>query len=310
MGGDPNDPNSLMRGMENSTAATFQLIESIVGAFGGFAQMLESTFMATHSSFFAMVQVAEQFGNLRNTLGQILGIFTVMRWARIAFAKLTGRPLPASAGDLNSNSFAAFAGPAGGAPGAPGARARPSKKPFFFFVLAVFGLPYLMGKLIRSLAAKQEEDHKRQMAAAGMIDPATGQLVGQAAAVDPSNLEFARVKFDYTPENSVVGVDLEVKKNDLVAILSKSDPMGQPSQWWRCRARDSRMGYLPAPYLEVIVKKPKAVEGVKGEAGTVSTDVSRAATMNSTVGTVAPALGTTKPGDISLESFQKSQFFS
>ena len=35
--------------------ATFQIIESIVGAFGGFAQMLESTFMATHSSFFGML---------------------------------------------------------------------------------------------------------------------------------------------------------------------------------------------------------------------------------------------------------------
>ena len=34
--------------------ATFQIIESIVGAFGGFAQMLESTFMATHSSFFGI----------------------------------------------------------------------------------------------------------------------------------------------------------------------------------------------------------------------------------------------------------------
>jgi len=52
LGADPNDPNSLMRGMESSTAATFHMIESIVGAFGGFAQMLESTFMATHSSFF------------------------------------------------------------------------------------------------------------------------------------------------------------------------------------------------------------------------------------------------------------------
>ena len=41
--------------MESSTQATFQLLESIVGAFGGFAQMLESTFMATHSSFYAMI---------------------------------------------------------------------------------------------------------------------------------------------------------------------------------------------------------------------------------------------------------------
>ena len=50
--GDPNQPNSLTQSFNQSTAATFQIIESIVGAFGGFAQMLESTYMATHSSFF------------------------------------------------------------------------------------------------------------------------------------------------------------------------------------------------------------------------------------------------------------------
>jgi peroxin-13 len=52
MPGDPNDPNSLTNSFSQSTAATFQMIESLVGAFGGFAQMLESTYMATHSSFF------------------------------------------------------------------------------------------------------------------------------------------------------------------------------------------------------------------------------------------------------------------
>ena len=47
-----NDPNSLTQSFSQSTQATFQIIESIVGAFGGFAQMLDSTYMATHSSFF------------------------------------------------------------------------------------------------------------------------------------------------------------------------------------------------------------------------------------------------------------------
>lgn len=54
MPGDPNDPNSLTNSFGQSTQATFQMIESIVGAFGGFSQMLESTYMATHSSFFGM----------------------------------------------------------------------------------------------------------------------------------------------------------------------------------------------------------------------------------------------------------------
>jgi len=47
-----NDPNSLTNRFSQSTATTFQLLEGIVGAFGGFAQMLESTYMATHSSFY------------------------------------------------------------------------------------------------------------------------------------------------------------------------------------------------------------------------------------------------------------------
>jgi len=52
MPGDPNNPQSLTQTWNQSTAATFQIMESIVGAFGGFAQMLESSYMTTHSSFF------------------------------------------------------------------------------------------------------------------------------------------------------------------------------------------------------------------------------------------------------------------
>lgn len=56
MGGmpDPNNPESLTQRVNQSTQATFQVLEGIVGAFGGFAQMLESTYMTTHSSFHGM----------------------------------------------------------------------------------------------------------------------------------------------------------------------------------------------------------------------------------------------------------------
>lgn len=52
MGMGMGDPNSLTNRFSNGTSATFQMLEGIVTAFGGFAQMLESTYMATHSSFF------------------------------------------------------------------------------------------------------------------------------------------------------------------------------------------------------------------------------------------------------------------
>ncbi|EEP76695.1 conserved hypothetical protein [Uncinocarpus reesii 1704] len=214
-GGMPNgDPNSLTNSFNQSTQATFQMIESIVGAFGGFAQMLESTYMATHSSFFAMVSVAEQFGNLRNTLGSVLGIFTILRWFRTLFAKITGRPLPANATSLTPSAFSAFLGKDGSStPARDGSQSplRPSKKPFFFFLAAVFGLPYLMGKLIRALARSQEVELKRQqemMLAGGH----------QTGPVDPSKLDFCRVLYDYTPDTqAATGIDLAVKKGDIVA---------------------------------------------------------------------------------------------
>lgn len=317
----PNQEQSLTQSFSQSTQATFQIIESIVGAFGGFAQMMESTYMATHQSFFAMVSVAEQFGNLRNTLGSILGIFTILRWIRTAIAKVTGRPPPASSTELTPANFAQFSGKMpDGSPTPPKA----SKKPFIIFLVTAFGLPYLMGKLIRGLAKSQEEEEKRRLAA----NPQA--IEGQP--LDPSKLDFCRVIYDFTPEvnpQSVQGVDLAVKKGDLVAVLSKSDPMGNSSEWWLCRARDGRKGYLPSPYLETIQKRPQQQITSGSQSG--SPIGSRAQTMtNSTFSNPASRSNTmvdrekelvkahsksvpdvqSKVGDISVESFQKSMFNS
>lgn len=323
---------SLTQTFSQSTQATFHMIESIVGAFGGFAQMLESTYMATHSSFFAMVSVAEQFGNLRQTLGSVLGIFTLMRWIRSAIARLTGRPPPANTKELTPANFAAFS-TGGGAVG-PDGQPRPSKKPFIVFVLAVFGLPYLMGKLIRALAASQEAEQQRQLANA----PYGVGPDGAPAPLDPSKLDFCRLLYDYTPQvqpgqQPTEGIDLEVKRGDLVAVLSKTDPMGNASEWWRCRARNGRMGYLPSPYLETIQRKPqqqqiaapgKAASAEVSPAGSrvntmtassVGAGQSRANSMKITEREKAEAqkgkpevVG--KPNDVSMESFQRGGFYS
>lgn len=252
-----------------------------------------------------MVSVAEQFGNLRNTLGSALGIFTLIRWFRTLIAKITGRPPPADATALTPASFAAFmngrSAPATLPDGSP-APPRPSKKPFFMFIVAVFGLPYLMTKLIKRLAHSQEEEARRRQIVGPNGDP--------QAALDPSKLDFCRLVYDYTPESQEsAGIDLAVKKGDIVAVLSKTDPMGNASEWWRCRARDGRVGYLPGPYLETIQRKPTQQAITSG-----SEQNSRANTMQ---GTALPTdLQKEKPeikgkmGDISPESFQKGTFYT
>jgi peroxin-13 len=252
----------------------------------------------------AMVSVAEQFGNLRNTLGSILGIFTVMRWLRTLFAKITGRPPPADATSLTPLAFAKFEGRKTLPDGTPVNPTKFSKKPFLFFLAAAFGLPYLMGKLIKALAASQEEEQRRLAASGHLQIGPDGQPM--PAQVDPSKLEFCRVLYDFTPESgaAVQDIDLAVKKGDLVAVLSKSDPMGNPSEWWRCRARDGRMGYLPSVYLEVARRPGQPLAEIKS----ASQSGSRTSTMTSTSAKAPVVAG--KAGDISVESFQKSHFNS
>ncbi|KAL6715779.1 Peroxisomal membrane protein PAS20 [Lecanora helva] len=324
MGGDPNDPNSLTNSFSQSTQATFQVIESIVSAFGGVAQMLDSTYMATHSSFFAMVSVAEQFSNLRNTLGSILGIFTLLRYIRTLIAKITGRPPPADATSLTPSAFASFQGlsSSSSASTLSNGQPTPSKKPFLIFIAAVIGLPYLMTKLIRSMAQQNETNSNNQL----LLGPDGRPLPPdqQQQPIDPSKLDFCRLLYDYTPESTLQGhpptqgIDLEVKKGDLVAVLSKSDPMGNASDWWRCRARDGRVGYLPGVYLEAIQRRPIAPKEIE--------DGSRINTMSSLAGgsggegsransikkekIAEPPKELGKVGDISAESFQRSQFYN
>lgn len=208
-----------------------------------------------------MVSVAEQFANLRTTLGSILGIFTLFRWLRTLLAKITGRPLPADATSLTPSAFAAFQGLP---PASPGTRPEPSRIPFLVFFLAVFGLPYLLTKLIRSLASPSTVIDAR------VLGPDGTPLPGQAPmnTLDPSKLDFCRVLYDYAPPPTGNQNDLSVKRGDVVAVLSKTDPMGKPSEWWRCRARDGHMGYLPGVYLEGIQRKPKEIG--EGRADTMS----------------------------------------
>ena len=212
-----------------------------------------------------MVSVAEQFGNLRNSLGSILGIYAIMRWARVLIAKITGRPMPV---DISPQGFAQFERQGDRQNGSLGPR--PSRKPLMFFILAVFGLPYLMSKLIRALSEKftSEDEERRRLAQENpgaygqqqfaMQDGNPGQQMQNQNSIDPSQLEFCRALFDFIPTDPAI--ELGLKKGDVIAVLSKTDPMGNPSQWWRGRLRDAQTGYFPSNYCEAIERRKKITE--------------------------------------------------
>lgn len=240
-GMDPNNP-SLTQTLESTTQHTFTLLHSIVQTFSGVAQMLESTFMATHSSFFAMVGVVDQFGQLRNALGSVLGLFGLVRWMR---DMLTGRPrTPNMQGEFREFiNGRPVQGPKSGPP-----TPKPSKKPLIIFLLAVFGVPYAMAKLINILNERAKLQQQEQ-------------LVGPLGPLDPSSLTFARALYPFSPSTPA---ELQLKENEIVAIMGKLDPntgmevdprLEVDSEWWKGRTREGREGWFPKKWVEVLDRK-------------------------------------------------------
>ncbi|KAI3406923.2 PEX13 [Candida oxycetoniae] len=244
-----NNPTTMQGGFGESTQATFHLIESIIGAVGGFAQMLEATYMATHSSFFTMVNLAEQFGNLKNALGSLLGIFALIKFVKKIFSKLTGSDYN---NGLNLGEFIKYEKQQKKIEDQVKKSRNPNKrislKPLLLFLVASIGFPYILSKAIQML---NEQNRRKQMEM--QQQQQQQQQQHNPSPFDPSNLQFAKAIYEFNPENPQIEIPL--KPNDLVAILSRKDPMGQESKWWKVRSRSGQVGYVPSNYLTVIERK-------------------------------------------------------
>jgi peroxin-13 len=160
---------------------------------------------------------------LRDTLGSIFGIYALMRYVSVIVARLRGQPPPNEETEITHDSLPVTD------PNAP-PTPRASKKPLVIFLLAVFGLPYLIGKLIRAMAHYQSHTLPSRN-------------------FDPSSVQLYRVKFDFIPQN--LGSEVPLRKGEIIAIVTRTH-----GGWWRARLRDGREGYVPATYLESIVNLP------------------------------------------------------
>ncbi|KAI0253014.1 Peroxin 13, N-terminal region-domain-containing protein [Lactifluus subvellereus] len=262
---------SVTQALESTTATTFALLHSVVQTFAGLAQMLESTFVATHSSFFALAGVVDQFAQLRNALGSVLGLFSLLRWMRDL---LTGRR--SSTGGEMRGEFREFLNgrPVQGPAAAAASQSPPrnaSKKPLVIFFLAFLGIPYAMHKLVKILADRAAEQQRQQGQVQGQGQGGQGQDVvlpnGQVLPpLGPSQLAFARTAYPFQASSPA---ELGLHENEIVAIMGKLDPttgmevdprMEVETEWWKGRTREGREGWFPRKFVQLLERKTQQQE--------------------------------------------------
>jgi len=159
----PLDPEArFIQLAESSSRPAFASIESLVGAIGNIAAMLDSTFFALTSSFRAVLGVTANLGRLRGVFADLWETFAILRgvswlyrrllyWLKLSKDDPSAEKLKtAFAEALNETSTQ------NGAPKLP--RKGQSPWPVLAFLGFIFSAPYLIMKLLGSLTnAAQEE---------------------------------------------------------------------------------------------------------------------------------------------------------
>lgn len=170
-----------------------------------------------------MVGVADQLGSLKTYLGQVLGVFSILRLGRKILSWLKGKKVQTGPWGEEWDRIGSSGRPPNGQGG------RPSIKPLIIFLLSALGLPYLMSRLVKVLVAHQTNQQS---------------ILAPDGTIDPTKLEFVRAKWEFLPTEEW---ELGLGRDEIIAVLEKRGD-GQ-NNWWRGRTRDGRTGWFPANYV-------------------------------------------------------------
>ncbi len=165
----PAGDNAFVRLAEENSRPAFETIQSIVHTFGSISMMFESTYYALHSSFRAVLSVVEHLSRVRLQFSQFMSAFAMMRlirWLYSQLRRLAGLSVPEAeatsvtdvglSGDVGQEAaaqeFSADSSEAGGV-----------KWPIVIYLGLVMVAPYLMWKLVASVAGLEMEKSEKEI---------------------------------------------------------------------------------------------------------------------------------------------------
>lgn len=194
--GDENG-NGALNGVADATSRTFQVLENVVYAVSAVAALLESTYYATHNSFFTILGVADQIGNLTSIGSQVkdsfignitdsakmltngphslnnnnnnnginnnngpLGLYAVLAWLKRILKRLLGLSTDNDSRGSHSllQEFSNWKNGISNSKNNNGKRL--SLKPLLVFLVALIGLPMLMSKFVKYIEKEQKRIHE------------------------------------------------------------------------------------------------------------------------------------------------------
>lgn len=167
--GQPND-NDFVRMAEESSRQAFQSIESIVQAFASVSMMLESTYFAVHSSFRAVLGVADHFSRLKGQMTQMFSALAVIKYLNWFIRRILyllslseNDPNEEDAWRRSSSSTNGFLTPESVVESLTKPERKKSSWPILIFFSVVFGTPWLIWKLLTSLTGGSDNEGLFQM---------------------------------------------------------------------------------------------------------------------------------------------------
>ena len=155
-GGNTIAPSTFARQAEESCQPAFNSVQSVVQAFASVATMLDSTFFAVHSSFRAVLGVADQLSSLKSHLANTLGALAIFKSIRFIFKKIMSW-LRLGSSDVAFAESEAWTDATRDVDDKQGKKATNSWPVVLFFAV-ILGTPWLIWKLLQTLSGDENAE--------------------------------------------------------------------------------------------------------------------------------------------------------
>lgn len=204
--------------------------------------------------------MAEHFSNVRVYLMEALSAVAIVRHLRDL---LTGRKsiaddTSAISADAFTKSVAAKSNKSAAVtPSKCGTRL--AKLPIIMFLAVVFGIPWLMHRVI----AVMEE--KRRRRAISNATSGTGNASGapfestmatndaaqqaMSSATPPPSIRFARALYDFQAQSPQ---EISLRAGDVVGVIQEPGVDVTTREWWRGKVRGGSVGWFPANHVALL----------------------------------------------------------